>query len=98
MTANLRGATGVDPGGEHRVRAAIVAVTAFLVLAILLSLAVSVLQRRQEFESAAERTAQNLAQVIEEQTKGSIVQSRPRSRRLRLPCGCCRRKARGANP
>jgi signal transduction histidine kinase len=73
MTANLRGATDDDSGRDRRVRITIVAVTALLVLVILAVLFLSVLQRRQEILFAAERTAQNLAQVIEEQTKGSIA-------------------------
>ncbi len=73
MTANLRGATDVDSGRDRRVRARIVIVTALLVLVILAILGSSLLQRREEILSATERTAQNLAQVIEEQTKGSVA-------------------------
>src|ERR1700704_4986393 len=73
MTANLRGATNVDSGHDHRVRIMIVAVTALLVLGTLVILVFSVLQRRQEILSATEGTAQNLARVIEEQTKGSLA-------------------------
>jgi len=73
MTANLRGATNVDSGHDHRVRIMIVGVTALLVLGTLVILVFSVLQRRQEILSATEGTAQNLARVIEEQTKGSLA-------------------------
>ena len=73
MTANLSGPTDVDSSRDRRVRARIVIVTVLLVLVILAILVLSLLQRRQEILSAAERTAQNLAQVIEEQTKGSVA-------------------------
>lgn len=65
--------TNADGDRERRFRAVIVAATVLLVLTILAILVFSFLQRRQEILSTAEQTAQNLVQVIEEQTKGSIV-------------------------
>lgn len=73
MTEGLSGASDIDPGRDRRVRITTVGVTAFLVLGILAVLVFSVAQRREEFLFAAERKAQNLDRLIEEQTKGSIA-------------------------
>src|SRR5947208_772089 len=56
----------------RRVRGTIIAVAAFVVVVILANLVFAVLKERRDILSATRQSAENLVQVIEEQTAASI--------------------------
>src|SRR5688572_26490645 len=70
---HARTLAAIDPVRNRRVRSAIIAGAAMLVLGVLAVVVVSVQQRRQEILAALEASGDNLVRVIEEQTAGSIT-------------------------
>lgn len=70
---HARTLAAIDPVRNRRVRSAIIAGAAMLVLGVLAVVVVSVQQRRQEILAALETSGDNLVRVIEEQTAGSIT-------------------------
>jgi signal transduction histidine kinase len=64
---------GDHPGRDRKVRAAIIAATGLLVAMILAHLVFALLKERQDVLSTARTRVENLAQVIEEQTGGSVA-------------------------
>lgn len=70
---HARTLAAIDPVRNRRVRRAIIAGVAMLVLGVLVVVVVSVQQRRQAILATAEATGRNLVRVIEEQTVGSIA-------------------------